>query len=120
MVTFCFASADGSAAYLTAGEIFPLEIRALAIAFFFAIGTGIGGVVGPWWFANLINEGRESLYFGFFVLSAAMTAAALIELILGVAAERRTAGRCPATADFHPMIPWDPFRFGNSVYRLKH
>jgi MFS family permease len=48
MVTFFFASAAASAAYLTAGEIFPLEIRALAIAFFFAIGTGIGGVVGPW------------------------------------------------------------------------
>ena len=79
----------GTAAYLTAGEIFPLEIRALAIAFFFAIGTGIGGVVSPWLFANLINEGRESLYLGFIVLSATMTAAALIELIWGVAAERR-------------------------------
>jgi MFS family permease len=89
MVTFFFASGAASAAYLTAGEIFPLEIRALAIAFFFAIGTGIGGVVSPWWFANLINEGRESLYLGFVVLSATMTAAALIELIWGVAAERR-------------------------------
>jgi hypothetical protein len=59
------------------------------IAFFFAIGTGIGGVVSPWLFANLINEGRESLYLGFIVLSATMTAAALIELIWGVAAERR-------------------------------
>ena len=46
------------------------------IAFFFAIGTGIGGVVSPWLFANLINEGRESLYLGFIVLSATMTAAA--------------------------------------------
>jgi len=89
MVTFFFASAAASAAYLTAGEIFPLEIRALAIAFFFAIGTGIGGVVSPWLFANLINEGRESLYLSFIVLSATMTAAALIELIWGVAAERR-------------------------------
>ena len=111
MVTFFFASAAASAAYLTAGEIFPLEIRALAIAFFFAIGTGIGGVVGPWWFANLINEGRESLYLGFVVLSAAMTAAALIELIWGVAAERRPAGRCRATADFHQMTPWDVLRY---------
>src|SRR5258708_15488501 len=104
MVTFFFASAAASAAYLTAGEIFPLEIRALAIAFFFAIGTGIGGVVGPWWFSNLINEGRGSLYFGFFVLSAAMTAAAFIELILGVAAGRRPAGRCLATAVVYPNI----------------
>src|SRR5258706_2564801 len=120
MVTFFFASAAASAAYLTAGEIFPLEIRALAIAFFFAIGTGIGGVVGPWWFANLINEGRESLYLGFVVLSAAMTAAALIELIWGVAAERRPAGRCRATADFHQMIPWDLLRCVNSVYVMKY
>src|SRR5258708_25139827 len=120
MVTFFFASAAASAAYLTAGEIFPLEIRALAIAFFFAIGTGIGGVVGPWWFANLINEGRESLYLGFVVLSAAMTAAALIELIWGVAAERRPAGRCRATADFHQMIPWDLLRCVNSVYAMKY
>jgi len=118
MVTFFFASAAASAAYLTAGEIFPLEIRALAIAFFFAIGTGIGGVVGPWWFANLINEGRESLYLGFVVLSVAMTAAALIELIWGVAAERRPAGRCRATADFHQMTPWDVLRYRvNSLSR---
>jgi MFS family permease len=120
MVTFFFASAAASAAYLTAGEIFPLEIRALAIAFFFAIGTGIGGVVGPWWFANLINEGRESLYLGFVVLSAAMIAAALTELIWGVAAERRPAGRYRATADFHQMIPWDLLRCVNSVYVMKY
>jgi hypothetical protein len=74
----------------TLPQVFPLEIRVLANrAFFFAIGTGIGGVVSPWLFANLINEGRESLYLGFIVLSATMTAAALIELIWGVAAERR-------------------------------
>ena len=47
-VIFFFASAAASAAYLTVSETFPLEIRALAIAFFYAIGTGIGGVLGPW------------------------------------------------------------------------
>src|SRR5258705_10833601 len=62
MVTFFFASAAASAAYLTAGEIFPLEIRALAIAFFFAIGTGIGGVVGPWWFAWDLLRCVNSVY----------------------------------------------------------
>jgi hypothetical protein len=72
----------------TLPQVFPLEIRVLANRFF-AIGTGIGGVVSPWLCANLINEGRESLYLGFIVLSATMTAAALIELIWGVAAERR-------------------------------
>ena len=75
MVTFFFASAAASAAYLTAGEIFPLEIRALAIAFFFAVGTGIGGVVSPWLFATLIKEGPKSLYLGYILFSAAMIAA---------------------------------------------
>jgi len=89
MITFFFASAAASAAYLTAGEIFPLEIRALAIAFFFAVGTGIGGVISPWLFAALITEGRASLYSGYLVLSATMIAAALIELLWGVPAERR-------------------------------
>jgi MFS family permease len=88
MATFFFASAAASAAYLTAGEIFPLEIRALAIAFFFAVGTGIGAV-SLWLLATLIGQGPESLYWGFIVGSAAMVAAAVIELIWGVAAERR-------------------------------
>ncbi len=83
-----FASAAAIAAYLTAG-CSRSRSEFSRIAFFFAIGTGIGGVVSPWLFANLINEGRESLYLGFIVLSATMTAAALIELIWGVAAERR-------------------------------
>src|SRR6516165_506578 len=48
MVIFFFASAAASSAYLTVSETFPLEVRALAIAFFYAIGTGIGGVSGPW------------------------------------------------------------------------
>ena len=47
MLVFFFASAAASSAYLTVSEIFPLEIRALAIAFFYAIGTGVGGVAGP-------------------------------------------------------------------------
>ncbi len=50
MVIFFFASAAASSAYLTVSETFPLEIRALAIAFFYALGTGIGGVAGPWLF----------------------------------------------------------------------
>ena len=49
-VIFFFASAAASSAYLTVSETFPLEIRALAIAFFYAIGTGIGGIAGPWLF----------------------------------------------------------------------
>src|SRR5262249_41961926 len=64
MVIFFFASAAASAAYLTAGEIFPLEIRALAIAFFFAVGTSIGAS-GPWLLATLIEQGQGRLRFGF-------------------------------------------------------
>ena len=55
MVIFFFASAAASSAYLTVSETFPLEVRALAIAFFYAIGTGIGGVAGPWLFGMLID-----------------------------------------------------------------
>ena len=55
MVIFFFASAAASSAYLTVSETFPLEVRALAIAFFYAIGTGIGGVAGPWLFGVLID-----------------------------------------------------------------
>ena len=63
MVIFFFASAAASSAYLTVSETFPLEVRALAIAFFYAIGTGIGGVAGPWLFGWLIDTGsRWSVY----------------------------------------------------------
>ncbi len=57
---FFFASAGASAAYLTVSEIFPMETRAMAIAFFYAVGTGIGGIVGPIYFGKLIEEGRET------------------------------------------------------------
>ncbi len=59
MVIFFFASAAASSAYLTVSETFPLEVRALAIAFFYAVGTGIGGVAGPWLFGALIDTGSR-------------------------------------------------------------
>jgi MFS family permease len=90
MITFFFASAAASSAYLTVSETFPLEIRALAIAFFYAIGTGIGGVAGPWLFGTLIDTGsRSSVAAGYFLGSALMIAAALIEWRWGIAAERK-------------------------------
>ena len=58
-VIFFFASAAASSAYLTVSETFPLEIRALAIAFFYAVGTGIGGIAGPWLFGALIDTGSR-------------------------------------------------------------
>jgi MFS family permease len=90
-VIFFFASAAASSAYLTVSETFPLEIRALAIAFFYAIGTGTGGIAGPWLFGMLIDTGsRASLFGGYILGSVLMIAAALIAWRWGVAAERKS------------------------------
>jgi MFS family permease len=90
MVIFFFASAAASSAYLTVSETFPLEIRALAIAFFYAIGTGIGGVVGPWIFGLLIDSGsRWSLFGGYLFGSVLMLLAALVAARWAIAAERQ-------------------------------
>jgi len=88
MVIFFFASPAASAAYLTVSETFPLEVRALAIALFYAIGTGIGGVFGPVLFGALIDTGsRGSVFAGYLLGSVLMVAAALIAWRYAVAAE---------------------------------
>jgi MFS family permease len=90
MVIFFVASAAASSAYLTVGEIFPLEIRAVAIAFFYAVGTGIGGVAGPLLFGWLIASGsRVSVFVGYLIGSVLMIAAGVVEWVWGIAAERR-------------------------------
>ena len=90
MVIFFFASAAASSAYLTVSETFPLEVRALAIALFYAIGTGIGGVVGPVLFGALIDTGsRWSVFGGYLLGSLLMVAAAAVEWSWGIAAERK-------------------------------
>jgi len=90
MVIFFFASAAASSAYLTVGETFPLEIRALAIAFFYAVGTAIGGVAGPWLFGLLIETGsRWSVFDGYLLGALLMIAAGLIAARWAVAAERK-------------------------------
>src|SRR5437870_6034764 len=89
-VIFFFASTAASSAYLTVSETFPIEIRALAIAFFYAIGTGIGGVAGPWLFGLLIDTGSRWSVFGGYLLGAVlMVAAALVAVRWAVAAERK-------------------------------
>jgi MFS family permease len=89
-VTFFLASAGASAAYLTVSEIFPMETRALAIAFFYAVGTAIGGISGPLLFGQLINSGQRGLVVWSFLIGAAvMAVSGLVELWLGVAAEQR-------------------------------
>jgi MFS family permease len=90
MAIFFFASAAASSAYLTVSETFPLEIRALAIAFFYAVGTGIGGIVGPWLFGVLIDSGSRMSVFGGYLLGAGlMIGGGLVALRWGIAAERK-------------------------------
>ena len=90
-VIFFFASPAASAAYLTVSEIFPLEMRALAIALFYAIGTGTGGVLAPWIFGTLIGTGsRTDVFYGYLFAAALMFVAALVEAAYGVRAERRS------------------------------
>jgi len=90
MIVFFVASAAASSAYLTVSECFPLEIRALAIAFFYAVGTAIGGVAGPWLFGVLIDTGsRQSVFAGYLLGATGMLVAALIQWRFGVAAERK-------------------------------
>jgi MFS family permease len=90
MAIFFFASTAASSAYLTVSETFPLEIRALAIAFFYAIGTGVGGVIGPALFGVLIDTGSRASLFGGYLLGAVlMIAAGAVAWRWGVAAERK-------------------------------
>jgi MFS family permease len=89
-INFFFASAGASAAYLTAGESFPLEVRARAISIFYALGTAIGGISGPALFGTLIERGaRGDILWGYVLGGVLMLAAALVEAAIGVAAERR-------------------------------
>ncbi|HDS1744331.1 MULTISPECIES: MFS transporter [Pseudomonas] len=90
MVIFFFASAAASSAYLTVAETFPLEIRALAIAVFYAFGTGLGGLIGPTLFGALIETGeRLNVLYGYLIGAALMIIAALAQALWGVAAEQR-------------------------------
>jgi MFS family permease len=76
---------------LTVSEIFPLEIRGLAIALFYATGTLVGGVFAPWIFASLIQTGsRATLSWGYFAGAILMIGAAIIEAFIGVAAEGKS------------------------------
>jgi MFS family permease len=91
MVIFFCASPAASAAYLTVSENFPLEVRALAIALFYAIGTGVGGVAGPILFGALIDTGsRSSVFAGYLLGAALMLVAAVVGGRYAVAAERRS------------------------------
>ncbi len=88
VVVFFLASSGASAAYLTASEIFPMETRALAIAFFYAIGTAVGGIAGPLLFGKLIASGSKGeVAVGFFIGAFVMALGGIAELFFGVKAE---------------------------------
>jgi MFS family permease len=94
-IIFFFASAGASAAYLTASEIFPMETRAMCIAFFYAIGTAAGGISGPLLFGKLIEDASASkditqIAIGYFIGAALMIVGGLVEVFLGVKAEGRS------------------------------
>src|SRR4051812_47507780 len=95
MVIFFFASAGASAAYLTASEVFPMETRALCIAFFYAIGTAAGGISGPLLFGHLIDSASASgditgIAPGYFLAAGLMFAGGIGEAVLGARAERQS------------------------------
>ncbi|HEY1939574.1 MAG TPA: MFS transporter [Candidatus Angelobacter sp.] len=90
-VIFFVASAAASSAYLTVSEIFPLEIRGLAIATFYAMGTLVGGVAAPFIFGLLIQTGsRTALFKGYLAGAVLMIAAAVTEAVIGVRAEQQS------------------------------
>jgi MFS family permease len=90
-VIFFFASAAASSAYLTIGESFPLETRAVSISLFYAFGTLLGGVGGPALFGALIDTGeRSQILWGYLLGGGLMLLASVTALILGVSAERKS------------------------------
>lgn len=94
-IVFFFASAGASSAYLTASEIFPMETRALCIAFFYAIGTAAGGIAGPLLFGTLIGNASESgditgIAPGYFIGAALMIIGGIVAAFLGVDAENKS------------------------------
>jgi MFS family permease len=92
-VIFFFASAGTSSAYLTVSEIFPLEIRAVAIALFYAVGTGAGGFIGPVLFGALIQTATAmNVFYGYLLGATLMVVAGIVEAIRGVEAARRSIG----------------------------
>ncbi|WP_328555318.1 MFS transporter [Streptomyces sp. NBC_00358] len=90
-VVLFFASAGASSAYLTVSEVFPMETRAMAIAFFYAIGTAAGGISGPLVFADLTQSGVVGdTVLAFRIGAGLMCAAGLVAVFLAVNAERRS------------------------------
>jgi MFS family permease len=106
---FFMASAAASSAYLTVSEVFPLEMRALAIAVFYAIGTGVGGVVAPVLLGALIQTGsRTSVAQGWGLGAVLMVAAGVLALAFGVDAERKALEDVAHPMGLEPSEAADP------------
>jgi MFS family permease len=106
VAVFFFASAGASSAYLTVSEIFPMETRALAIAAFYAVGTALGGIIGPVLFGRLVDSGHLSAVSDGYLLGAGlMIAAGIVEMFLGVEAARRSLEdiAAPLSAEREPV-----------------
>ena len=98
---FFFASAGASAAYLTVSEVFPIEIRAMAIAFFFIVAQG-AGVAAPWLYGMLIETSATSVFYGYLLGGGMMLLGAAIELWLGINAEGRSLEHLAAPLSVRP------------------
>ena len=99
---FFFASAGASAAYLTVSEVFPLEIRAMAIAFFFMVAQG-AGIVAPWLYGRMIETSVTSVFYGYLLGGGLMLMGAVVELVLGVKAEGRSLEQIAAPLSAHQI-----------------
>ncbi len=97
---FFFASAGASAAYLTVSEVFPMEIRAMAIAFFFMVAQG-AGIIAPWLYGRMIETSVTSIYYGYLLGAGLMLVGAVVELLLGVKAEGRSLEQIAAPLSTH-------------------
>jgi MFS family permease len=112
-VIFFFASAGASAAYLTVSEIFPIEVRAKAIAVFFAIAQSFGAL-GPVVYGSLVGDGKDStrLFLGYLLGAAVMVIGGVVAAVLGVAAEGRSleevATPLSAVSRYVPAYPAGP------------
>src|SRR5258705_11451495 len=104
MVIFFMASPAASSAYLTVSEPFPLEVRALAIALFYAVGTGIGGVVGPALFGALIDTGSRDSVFGGYLFGSALMIAAAVHRLATSTYMRLAALRAPVQPTRSPCM----------------
>jgi MFS family permease len=106
---FFVASAAASSAYLTVSELFPVELRGMAIAIFYSIGTGAGGVLAPALFGALVASGsRRGVLDGYLIGAALMIVAGLVAAFLALPAEQKSLEQIAEMPDRSPEKPRSP------------